>query len=117
MTRIHFFLVLLLFSGFCLSPGESYAQKGTLRAQVLNYAGKALNYAGKAYGGEQDPEYMAYDRALRDYLVKRIKEQFGVELDPNRYSGFDLLEIEAFFKCKKSGESFDLFLQMFPRRR
>jgi len=36
-------------------------------------------------------------------------------LDPKTYSGFDLLEIEGLFKCKKPGEPFDLFLRMFPR--
>jgi hypothetical protein len=73
--------------------------------------------AGKSYGGVQDPEYISYDQALRDYMVKRIKQKFGVELDPKKYSGFDLLEIESFFDCKKSDEPFDLFLKMFPKQR
>ncbi len=78
---------------------------------------QVLNYAGKSYPGVQDPEYISYDQALRDYMVKRIKQKFGVELDPKKYSGFDLLEIEAFFECKKSDEPYDLFLKMFPRQR
>jgi len=76
-----------------------------------------LTDAGKSYGGVQDPEYVSYDHALRDYMVKRIKKKFGVELDPKTYSGFDLLEIESFFECKKSDESFELFIKMFPRQR
>lgn len=78
---------------------------------------QVLTQAGKTYGGVQDPEYISYDQALRDYMVKRIKQKFGVELDPKKYSGFDLLEIESFFDCKKSDEPFDLFLKMFPRQR
>ncbi len=74
-----------------------------------------LDYAGKSYTGPQDPSYVAYDSVLRQYMVDRINKQFGVALDPKKYSGFDLLEIESFFKCKKSNESFDIFLKMFPK--
>jgi hypothetical protein len=49
-------------------------------------------------------------------MVDRISKQFGIALDPKNYSGFDLLEIESLFKCKKSGEPFDIFLKMFPKR-
>jgi hypothetical protein len=48
-------------------------------------------------------------------MVDRINKQFGVALDAKAYSGFDLLEIESLFKCKKSGEPFDTFLKMFPK--
>jgi hypothetical protein len=48
-------------------------------------------------------------------MVDRINKQFGVALDAKAYSGFDLLEIESLFKCKKSGEPFDMFLKMFPK--
>ena len=75
-----------------------------------------LTQAGKTYGSPQDPEYISYDQALRDYMVKRIKQKFGVEVDPKKYSGFDLLEIEAVLKCKKSGEPLDIFLKMFPKQ-
>ena len=74
-----------------------------------------LMQAGKTYGGVQDPEYISYDQALREYMVKRIKQKFGVELDPKKYSGFDLLEIEAVLKCRKSDEPLDIFLKMFPK--
>ncbi|MGQ9646587.1 MAG: hypothetical protein ACUVWO_08635 [Thermodesulfobacteriota bacterium] len=89
---------------------QAYPQQERLLSEVLNYA-------GKTYGGLRDPEYISYDQALREYMVKRIKLKFGVELDPKKYSGFDLLEIESLFDCKKSDEPFELFLKMFPKQR
>ena len=86
-------------------------------AEEVFFDPQLLTQAGKTYGGVQDPEYVSYDQALRDYMVKRIKQKFGVELDPKKYSGFDLLEIEAMLKCKKSDEPLDLLLKMFPRQR
>jgi hypothetical protein len=76
-----------------------------------------LSYAGKSYEGVQDPQYISYDSALREYLTKRIHERFGITLDPKTYSGFDLLEIEALLKCKKSEEPADTILKMFPKYR
>jgi hypothetical protein len=73
-------------------------------------------YNGKSYQGVQSPEYSSYDMALRNYLAKRIERRFGVTLDPQKYSGFNLLEIESLFKCKKTSEPFDLFLKRFPRQ-
>jgi len=105
--------VLLLssvFLVFCLNVPGAFADKEPLQSQVLNYV-------GKTYGGVQDPEYISYDRALRDYIVKRIKQKFGVELDPKKYSGFDLLEIEAVLRCRKSDEPLDIFLKMFPKQK
>jgi len=58
-------------------------------------------YDGKSYKSFEDPEYLSYDLVLRTYLAKKMKGRFGIDLDPKTYSGFDLLEIEAFFKCKK----------------
>jgi len=74
-------------------------------------------YDGKAYTGAQDPQYISYDSILREYLVKRIHERFGITLDPKTYSGFDLLEIEALLKCKKSEEPADTILKMYPKNR
>ena len=85
-----------------------YAKESPLQRQVLDHA-------GKSYTGMQDPSYINYDLSLRAYMVDRISKQFGIALDPKTYSGFDLLEIEALFKCKKSEESFDIFLKMFPK--
>jgi len=107
-TRWDLFL-LFAFLVFCLNVPAAYADKEPLQSQVLNYV-------GKTYGGVQDPEYISYDQALRDYMVKRIKQKFGVELDPKKYSGFDLLEIEAVLKCRKSDEPLDIFLKMFPKQ-
>ena len=104
--------VLLLSSAFLvfgLNVPGTYADKEPLQSQVLNYV-------GKTYGGVQDPEYISYDQALRDYMVTRIKQKFGVELDPKKYSGFDLLEIEAVLRCRKSDEPLDIFLKMFPKQ-
>jgi hypothetical protein len=72
-------------------------------------------YDGKTFTGVQDPEYLPYDLALRAYLVKRISKRCGITLDPKTYSGFDLLEIESLFRCKKSDEPFDMFLKKFPK--
>ena len=76
---------------------------------------QVLAFGGKTFAGSQDTEYQSYDQFLREYLVKRIDQQFGIALDLKKYSGFDLLEIEALFKCKKSNEPFDMFLEMFPK--
>jgi len=76
---------------------------------------RPLDYAGKSFTGTQDPSYLTYDLALREYMADRINKQFGVALDPKTYSGFDLLEIESLFKCKKPDEPFDMFLKIFPK--
>ena len=73
-------------------------------------------YDGRTFSGFQDPEYLPYDQALREYLAKRIDQKFGIALDTKKYSGFELLEIEAIFKCKKSNEPYDMFLKNFPKR-
>ena len=105
--RLVIVFFVLFFSAIHLSPVSA---EEPLRSQVLNYV-------GKTYGGVQDPEYVSYDQALREYMVKRIKQKFNVELDPKKYSGFDLLEIEAVLKCKKSDEPLDIYLKMFPKQR
>jgi len=72
-------------------------------------------YEGKLFTGLQDSDYKDYDLALRNHLTRRIHKRFGIELDPKTFSGFDLLEIEALIKFKKSNEPLHLFLKMFPR--
>jgi hypothetical protein len=94
----------------CLNISSTRADEKSLQSQVLNYV-------GKTYAGVQDPDYISYDQALRDYMAKRIQQRFGIKLDPKQYSGFDLLEIEALFECKKPSEPFDLFLKNFPKHR
>jgi hypothetical protein len=88
----------------------------SILAKGIATPSEVLAYDGKSFAGFQDPEYLSYDQALRQYLVKRIDQEFGIALDPKKYSGFDLLEIEALFKCKKTNEPFNIFLKMFPKR-
>ena len=94
---------------FSLYASLTLAEERSLLSQLW-----AFN--GKAYKGRQDPQFIAYDLVLRNYLVDRINKRFSIVLDPKKYSGFDLLEIEAFFKCKKSNEPFDIFIKMFPKQ-
>jgi hypothetical protein len=102
--------LLILFAIFWvgITASPSYANGSGMLSQLLAYD-------GKSFTGFQDPEYLSYDLALRGYLVKRISKRFGITLDAKTYSGFDLLEIESLFKCKKSNEPFDLFLKRFPK--
>jgi hypothetical protein len=102
-------LILTIILWFFAIASSVYAKGSSMPSQLLDYA-------GKSYTGAQDPSYLNYDLALREYMVDRISKQFGIALDPKNYSGFDLLEIESLFKCKKSGEPFDIFLKMFPKR-
>jgi hypothetical protein len=105
-----FSLMLFIILSFSLTVSSAFAKEAVMPARVTAYD-------GKTFKGFQDPEYLSYDQALREYLVKRIDQKFGIALDPKKYSGFDLLEIEALFKCKKSNEPYDIFLKMFPKRR
>ncbi len=89
---------------------SAHSKNASLRSRLLEFA-------GKSYAGTKDPAYQAYDQALREYMVNRIKKRFGISLDPKIYSGMDLLEIEALFKCKKPEEPYDMFLKMFPKYR
>lgn len=79
--------------GSCVIFSSVYAKENSLQSQILDHA-------GKSYTGVQDPSYLNYDLALREYMADRIDKRFGIALDPEIYSRFDLLEIEAPFKCK-----------------
>lgn len=105
-----FLLMFFIVLSFSLTVSSAFAKEAVMPARVTAYD-------GKSFKGFEDPEYLSYDQALREYLVKRIDQKFGIALDPKKYSGFDLLEIEALFKCKKSNEPYDAFLRMFPKRR
>ena len=87
-----------------------------VQADQKNLLAKVLAYEGKLYASAKTPEYLSYDMALRYYLVERVQRKFGINLDPQKYSGFDLLEIESLLRCKKSSESPDLFLRGFPKQ-
>jgi len=110
MKSKSFVTILFTFLCFGLTASLSFAKEATV-------PGRVASYDGKSFAGFQDPEYVSYDQVLREYLVKRIDQEFGIALDPKKYSGFDLLEIEALFKCKKSDEPYDMFLKAFPKRR
>ncbi|MEW6377394.1 MAG: hypothetical protein AB1502_16585 [Thermodesulfobacteriota bacterium] len=103
-----FFIFFIILLWFVFIPFSADAKDGTVTSRLSVCD-------GKTFTSVQDPEFLSYDQALRDYMVKRISNRFGIALDPKTYSGFDLLEIEGLFKCKKSNEPFDLFLKMFPK--
>jgi hypothetical protein len=81
-----------------------------------NLRTKVLENAGRTFTGMEDPAYQSYDQALRDYVAKRINKRYGVAVDPKGYNGFDLLDIEAFLKCKKSNEALGPYLQKFQKK-
>jgi hypothetical protein len=81
-----------------------------------NLRARLLENAGKTFTGIEDPAYRSYDQTLRDYVAKRISKRYGVAVDPKGYNGFDLLEIEAFLKCRKSSEALDPYLQKFKKK-
>jgi len=100
--------ILMIVPLFCVNCPLVHAKNSSFKSPPLDYA-------GKSYTGTQDPSYLNYDLALREYLVYRINKHFGVTIDPKTYSGFHLLEIEALFKCKKKEEPYNIFLNMFPK--
>ena len=93
-----------------LIGGNGFATNGT----AVFFDPQLMPHTGKSFTQAQDPEYRSYESTLREYMVKRIHQEFGLVLDPKKYSGFDLLEIEALLKCKKAEESPELFLKQFP---
>ncbi len=108
VKKILWFFLMVPILGAWVIPSPVCAKENSSQYELLDHA-------GKSYSGAQDPSYLDYDLALRKYVADRILKRFGIALDPKTYSGFDLLDIEALFKCKKSEEPFDLFLKMFPK--
>jgi hypothetical protein len=102
--------ILLVVSWFVGMAPSSQGKNGQLSSEVLSHA-------GKSYPSVEDPAYLSYDEALRACVAERIKKEFGVVLDFTKYSGFDLLEIEALIKFKKADERVEDFLKGFPKRR
>lgn len=74
-----------------------------------------LSYAGRYFANLSSPDYSSYDREMSMHVAQRIKAHYDVDLDYTAYSPFDLLEIEALLKCKKSEESADSLLKRFQR--
>ncbi len=72
-------------------------------------------HEGKWFTGPQDPEYKEYESVLKARMKERIQKRFGVELSPDAYSGFDLLEIESLLKVRRPDESPDQLFMRFPR--
>lgn len=102
--KIYFIIIISFFLiNFSYSLVEGYNLANT------------LSYAGKSFSSLINPDYISYEKAMREYISSRIERRFGIKLDPNKYSAFDLLEIESLFKCKKSSESLQNFLNMFPK--
>jgi hypothetical protein len=102
--------ILLVVSWFVWMAPSSQGKNGQVSSEVLSHA-------GKSYPSVEDPAYLSYDEALRACVVERIKKEFGIVLDFTKYSGFDLLEIEALIKFKKADERVEDFLKGFPKRR
>ena len=108
MFRVWFISMFITALCCCIITPPCYSSNSSMQSRLLDDA-------GKSFTGTQDPSYISYDLALREYMVDRIHKRFGVVLDPKTYSGLDLLEIESCFKFKKSDEPFDMFLKMFPK--
>lgn len=91
-----------------------------IKNPILTFAKEDLSpplmaYAGKSYSGGKDPEFLSYENELKKILINRINKKFGLNLNISQYSGFDLLEIESLLRCKKTNESPEIFLKMFPK--
>lgn len=109
------FVKKLVWSFLMVTIFWSYVITSSAKAEESSLQSQLLDHAGKSYTGVEDASYQDYDLVLRKYVADRIGKRFGIAIDPNIYSGFELLEIEALFKCKKLEESFDIFLKMFVK--
>ena len=90
------------------SPGLIFAP--LIHAKITPGKG-ILDYAGRYFRDRSSPDYSSYDREMSMYIAKKIKVKYNVDLDLTSYSAFDLLEIEALLKCKKSDESVESLLK------
>jgi len=94
------------------SPGLIFAPL----IHAIKTPGKGiLGYVGQYFRNPSSPDYSSYDREMSMYVAKRIKAKHNVDLDYTSYSAFDLLEIEALLKCKKSDESVESLLKPFQK--
>jgi hypothetical protein len=78
-------------------------------------SGGIVGYAGQYFKDPSSRDYSSYDREMSMYVAKRIKAQYNVDLNYTSYSAFDLLEIEALLKCKKSDEGVESLLKPFQK--
>ncbi len=67
-------LILMVAIGLGLTFSTTGAKDSSLKTVLAG--------AGKTYTGREDPEFIAYDKALRDYLAVRIQKKFGIAFDP-----------------------------------
>ena len=105
MKSVAIFL-LIFFSGLIFAP--------LIHAKITPGKG-ILSYAGQYFRDPLSPDYSSYNREMSMYTAKRIKVKYNVDLDYTSYSAFDLLEIEALLKCKKSDESVESLLKRFQK--
>jgi hypothetical protein len=95
-----------------LSPGLFF----TPLIHAKKTPGKGImGYDGRYFRDPLSPDYSSYDREMSMYIAKRIKAHYNVDLDYTSYSAFDLLEIEALLKFKKSDESAESLLKPFQK--
>jgi hypothetical protein len=78
-----------------------------------SHRAEVLVYAGRYFESPSSPDYAPYDQKMSMDVAKRIREKYQVDLDYKLYTAFDLLEIEALLKCKKSDESVESLLRRF----
>jgi hypothetical protein len=77
------------------------------------HGSEILTYGGRFFKNPSSPEYASYDQTMSMEVAKRIKQKYRVNLDYTSYSAFELLEIEALLKCKKSDETVNSLLERF----
>ncbi len=102
----------ILFLLICFSAVMFPSWVHTQRAPAFHGPG-IVAYSGRYFANPSSAEYSSYDRRMSMYVAKRIKEKYDVDLDYESYSAFDLLEIEALLKCKRSDESVESLLKRF----
>jgi hypothetical protein len=79
--------------GSCVIFSSVYAKENSLQSQILDHA-------GKSYTGAQDPSYLNYDLALREYMADRIGKRFGIALDPKAIQDLTSLKSKLFSNAK-----------------
>lgn len=102
-----FFCVLACMLGLILA---SFVQS---QGAPTPHGSEILAYGGRFFRNPSSSEYSSYDQTMSMYVAKRIKRRYRIDLDYRSYSAFELLEIEALLKCKKSDETVESLLARF----
>jgi len=79
----------------------------------IPHGSEILTYGGRFFRNPSSSEYVSYDQTMSMQVAERIKRRYRVNLDYTSYSAFELLEIEALLKCKKSDETVESLLKRF----